>query len=73
MSAARRAVAALCAALLSATATHSAAALAQAPPSDDALKFGSPPTMVASDSITNIGVSAVSLSQVIFSLGVAPE
>src|SRR5450432_4323716 len=30
-------------------------------------------TMVASDSTTNIGVSAVSLSQVIFSLGVAPE
>jgi len=30
-------------------------------------------TMVASDSITNMGVSAVSLSQVIFSFGVAPE
>jgi len=30
-------------------------------------------TMVASDSMTNIGVSAVSLSQVIFSFGVAPE
>src|SRR3954470_4268731 len=30
-------------------------------------------TMVASDSMTNIGVSSVSLSQVIFSLGVAPE
>jgi len=29
--------------------------------------------MVASDSITNIGVSVVTLSQVIFSLGVAPE
>ena len=29
--------------------------------------------MVASDSMTNIGVSAVSLSQVIFSFGVAPE
>jgi hypothetical protein len=29
--------------------------------------------MVASDSITNMGVSLVSLSQVIFSLGVAPE
>ena len=29
--------------------------------------------MVASDSITNMGVSRVSLSQVIFSLGVAPE
>jgi hypothetical protein len=30
-------------------------------------------TMVASDSMTNIGVSSVSLSQVIFSFGVAPE
>ena len=30
-------------------------------------------TMVASDSITNIGVFSVSLSQVIFSFGVAPE
>jgi hypothetical protein len=30
-------------------------------------------TMVASDSTTNMGVSSVSLSQVIFSLGVAPE
>jgi hypothetical protein len=30
-------------------------------------------TTVASDSMTNIGVSAVNLSQVIFSLGVAPE
>src|SRR6185503_13670372 len=30
-------------------------------------------TTVASDSMTNIGVSAVSLSQVIFSFGVAPE
>ena len=30
-------------------------------------------TMVASDSITNMGVSLVSLSQVIFSFGVAPE
>ena len=30
-------------------------------------------TMVASDSITNIGVNLVSLSQVIFSFGVAPE
>src|SRR5438045_8494234 len=30
-------------------------------------------TIVASDSITNIGVFAVSLSQVIFSFGVAPE
>jgi hypothetical protein len=30
-------------------------------------------TIVASDSITNIGVSLVSLSQVIFSFGVAPE
>jgi hypothetical protein len=30
-------------------------------------------TIVASDSITNIGVSSVSLSQVIFSFGVAPE
>lgn len=30
-------------------------------------------TIVASDSITNIGVRSVSLSQVIFSLGVAPE
>ncbi len=29
--------------------------------------------MVASDSITNIGVSSVSLSHVIFSFGVAPE
>jgi hypothetical protein len=29
--------------------------------------------MVASLSTTNIGVSSVSLSQVIFSLGVAPE
>ena len=30
-------------------------------------------TIVASDSMTNIGVFSVSLSQVIFSLGVAPE
>jgi hypothetical protein len=30
-------------------------------------------TTVASLSITNIGVRSVSLSQVIFSLGVAPE
>src|SRR6185503_9308975 len=30
-------------------------------------------TIVASDSMTNIGVSSVSLSHVIFSLGVAPE
>ena len=30
-------------------------------------------TMVASHSMTNIGVSLVSLSHVIFSLGVAPE
>ena len=30
-------------------------------------------TIVASDSITNIGVFSVNLSQVIFSLGVAPE
>src|SRR5262245_40375829 len=30
-------------------------------------------TIVASDSMTNIGVSAVSLSQVIFSFGVATE
>ena len=30
-------------------------------------------TMVASDSITNMGVFCVNLSQVIFSLGVAPE
>jgi hypothetical protein len=30
-------------------------------------------TMVASDSITNMGVRSVSLSQVIFSLGEAPE
>ena len=30
-------------------------------------------TIVASDSITNIGVSFVNLSQVIFSFGVAPE
>ena len=30
-------------------------------------------TIVASDSITNIGVVSVSLSQVIFSFGVAPE
>ena len=30
-------------------------------------------TMVASDSITNMGVFWVNLSQVIFSLGVAPE
>ena len=30
-------------------------------------------TIVASDSMTNIGVRSVSLSQVIFSLGVAPE
>jgi hypothetical protein len=30
-------------------------------------------TIVASDSTTNIGVSSVSLSQVIFSFGVAPE
>src|SRR3954453_8887778 len=30
-------------------------------------------TMVASDSMTNMGVVSVSLSQVIFSLGVAPE
>ena len=30
-------------------------------------------TIVASDSMTNIGVFSVSLSQVIFSFGVAPE